>query len=89
MFMSSIAWIILIFVIALIFGLTLLIVPILAYYWGPNGRLPTSQEERKRLREEELKIRAEQIEKSKNNPVMTRKPSFWDNRKVYNRNKEQ
>ena len=81
--MSSLTSIILVFVAALIFGLTLFIVPVIAYYWGPNGKPPETPEEKKRAREEELRIRAEQIERSKNNPIATRKPSFWDNRKVY------
>lgn len=79
--MSPLTTIILIFVIALVLGLLILVVPILIYYWGPHGKLPDA-EERKQLREEELRLRAEQIENSKNNPVATRKPSFWDNRKV-------
>ncbi|MEK7724543.1 MAG: hypothetical protein AAB336_09365 [Acidobacteriota bacterium] len=81
--MNSITTIILVFLAALIFGLTLFIVPVIAYYWGPNGKPSETKEERKQAREEELRLRAEQIERSKNNPVPTRKPSFWDNRKVY------
>lgn len=83
----TILWIILIFLAALIFGLIFLIVPIIAYYWGPNGKPPESPEERRRLRQQELQLRAEQIERSKNNPIVTRNPSFWDNRKVYRKNK--
>ena len=81
--MNSITTIILVFLAALIFGLTLFIVPVIAYYWGPNGKPSETKEERKQAREEELRLRAEQIERRKNNPVPTRKPSFWDNRKVY------
>ena len=80
--MSPLTTIILVFLAALIFGLLLFIAPVIAYYWGPHGK-PPDAEERKKLREEELRLRAEQIEKSKKNPVLTRKPSFWDNRKVY------
>jgi hypothetical protein len=83
--MSSLTWIIVICVGALLLGLTILIIPILAYYWGPGGEPPPNQEQRKRMREEELRLRNEQIEKSKRNPIPTRKPSFWDNRKVYNK----
>ncbi|NJM53544.1 MAG: hypothetical protein HC846_09250 [Blastocatellia bacterium] len=82
--MSPLIKIILIFVAALLFGLILFIVPVIAYYWGPNGK-PTDAEERKKMREEELSLRAEQIERSKKNPILTRKSSFWDNRKVYKR----
>jgi hypothetical protein len=73
---------ILISLVFLLFGLFILAVPIIKFYWGPNGKLP-NKEERKLLREEELKLRAEQIERSKNTKVVTRKPSFWDNSKNY------
>lgn len=83
--MSSLTWIFVICFAALLLGLSLFIAPIIAYYWGPNGKPPETAEDRKRAREEELRLRAEQIEKSKKNPIPTRKPSFWDNRKVYNK----
>ncbi len=73
---------ILITLVFLAFGLVVLIVPIVKFYWGPNGK-PPDKEQKKRLREEELQMRAKQIERSKNNPIVTRKPSFWDNRKNY------
>jgi hypothetical protein len=73
----------LIMLIATIFGLVLLVVPIIGFYWGPRGKPPATKEERKQNREEELKMRAEQIERSKNTKIVTRKPSFWDNSKNY------
>ena len=55
----------------------------LKYYWGERGTPPLSREQRRQAREEELRRRAKQIEYSKNNPIPTRKGSFWDNGKVY------
>ena len=52
------------------------------YYWGERGGPPMTGEERRRQKEEELRLRAAQIEYAKRNPVKTRKPSFWDNTKV-------
>lgn len=81
--MSSLTWIIIIGILATILGLLVLILPILKFYWGERGTPPLTKEERKRLREEELRLRAKQIERSKNNPIVTRNSSFFDNRKVY------
>ena len=55
----------------------------LKYYWGERGTPPLKREQRRQAREEELRLRAKQIEYSKNNPIPTRKGSFWDNSKVY------
>jgi hypothetical protein len=64
-------------------GLTILTLLTWKYYWGERGKPLPIGEERRKAREEELRLRAQQIEHSKNNPIMTRKPSFWDNTKVY------
>ena len=66
-----------------VMGLTILILLTLKYYWGERGKPLPIGEERKKARAEELRLRAKQIEYSKNNPIVTRKPTFWDNRKVY------
>ena len=55
----------------------------LKYYWGERGTPPLTREQRRLAREEELQRRAKQIEYSKNNPIPTRKGSFWDNGKVH------
>ncbi len=81
--MSPLAWIITLGILATVFGLVVLIAPILKFYWGENGKPPVTGEEKKKLREEELQMRAAQIEHSKKNPIATRNSSFWDNRKVY------
>ena len=54
----------------------------LKYYWGERGAPPATGEERKRQKEEELKLRAAQIEYARTHPVKPRKPDFWDNRKA-------
>lgn len=54
----------------------------LKYYWGERGKPPATGEERRRLKEEELRLRAKQIEYSKKHPRKPRNPSFWDNKKI-------
>ena len=51
------------------------------YYWGERGAPPPTGEERKRLRDEERRLRARQIEYSEQNRWETRKTDFFDNRK--------
>ncbi len=80
--MSSFAWIlIVVLVLTLVGSLTLLLITV-KYYWGERGAPPLTGEQRRMQREEELRLRAKQIEHAEKNPVVTRKPSFWDNTKV-------
>lgn len=55
----------------------------LKYYWGERGTPPLKREQRRLAREEELRLRAKQIEYSKTHPIATRKGTFWDNGKVF------
>lgn len=48
------------------------------YYWGARGTPPLKGEARKRQKEEELKLRAKQIEHSKKNPIKTYSRTFWE-----------
>lgn len=64
-------------------GVGTLLLVTLKYYWGERGTPPLKREQRRHLREEELRLRAKQIEHSKRNPIITRRGSFWDNNKVY------
>jgi hypothetical protein len=83
--MSSFAWIIVIvFLLTLLGSGTLLFITV-RYYWGERGRPPLTGEERRRQKEEEMRLRAAQIEYSKKNPWKTRSDSFWDNRKASSR----
>jgi hypothetical protein len=81
--MSSFAWMIMLVLILTAVGTLTLVFITVRYYWGERGTPPPIGEERRRLKEEELKLRAKQIERAKQNPIATRKSSFWDNGKVY------
>ena len=72
--------IILVLLLTLLGSLALLIVTV-KYYWGERGTPPLTGEVRRRQKEEELRLRAKQIELSRNNPWKTRNSSFWNNRK--------
>ena len=79
--MSNLAWMILIVVLLTILGATILAFITVKYYWGERGTPPPRGEQRRRLKEEELRLRARQIERAEKNPIPTRKPDFWDNTK--------
>jgi uncharacterized protein YlxW (UPF0749 family) len=81
--MSSFAWMIILVLMLTAVGSLALVFTTVKYYWGERGAPPVIGEEKKRLKEEELKLRAKQIEYAKQNPIATRKSSFWDNSKVY------
>ncbi len=74
--------IIIVLILTLLGTLTLVSVTV-KFYWGDRGNPPITGEERRRQKEEELRLRARQIELAKQNPIATRKSSFWDNSKVY------
>ena len=80
--MSPFAWIIIVVLLLTLLGTGTLVFITLKYYWGERGTPPLTGEERRRQKEEELKLRAKQIEIAEKNPRVTRKPSFWDNTKV-------
>ena len=80
--MSSFAWIlILVGALTLLGGGALLLVTF-KYYWGERGTPPLTGEQRRKQKEEELRVRAKQFEYAKEHPVKTRKPDFFDNSKV-------
>ncbi|HEX8249888.1 MAG TPA: hypothetical protein VF599_17075 [Pyrinomonadaceae bacterium] len=81
--MSSFAWIIIIVLALTLVGTLTLGFITVKYYWGARGTPPLTGEERRRQREEELRLRAKQFEYAKQNPIATRKTDFWDNSKVY------
>ena len=51
------------------------------FYWFGRGSPPPTGAEKLRLREEELRLRADQIKWAAENPRKPRKDSFWDNTK--------
>lgn len=79
--MSPNVWVIIIVLILTLLGTSALLLFTLKYYWGERGKPPLTGEARKRQKEEELKLRALQIEQSKQNPWKTRSPNFFDNTK--------
>jgi hypothetical protein len=62
-------------------GTLVLLVITLKYYWGERGTPPATGEQRRRQKEEELKLRANQIAHSRNTRWETRSADFFDNRK--------
>lgn len=79
--MSSFAWMIVIVLILTALGTFTLVFITVRYYWGERGAPPLKGEERRRQKEEELRLRAKQIEYSKQHPWEPRSPSFLDNQK--------
>jgi len=79
--MSAYAWVIIIVLTLTLLGTSALLLFTLKYYWGERGNPPLTGEARRKQKEEELKLRALQIEQSKNNPWKTRSPDFFDNTK--------
>ena len=79
--MSNFAWMIIIVLILTALGSLVLALVTIKFYWGDRGTPPPSGNTRHQQREEELRLRAKQIEESKQNPRTTRKSSFWDNSK--------
>lgn len=80
--MSNLAWMIfIVFVLTLLGAGTLAFITI-KFYWGDRGKPPLTGEERHLQKEREMRLRARQIERSRKNPIKTRKESFWDNSKV-------
>lgn len=72
--------IVLVLILTAIGTLTLALITV-KYYWGARGRPPLKGAARRRQKEEELRLRAKQIEYSKLHPREPRSPSFWDNQK--------
>ncbi|HEY8561208.1 MAG TPA: hypothetical protein VIL74_12605 [Pyrinomonadaceae bacterium] len=79
--MSSFAWIITLTLILTALGVLVMLLITLKYYWGERGTPPATGEQRRRQKEEELKLRAKQIERSRTTRWETRSPDFFDNRK--------
>jgi len=79
--MSSFAWIIVLTEILTALGALVLLVITVKYYWGTRGTPPLTGEQRRRQKEEEIRLRAKQIEYSKTNKWETRSSDFFDNSK--------
>ena len=79
--MSGFALILLIVGLLTLLGTLTLVFITVKFYWGERGAPPLTGEDRRRQLDEEIKLRAKQIEHAEQNPIVTRKPSFWDNTK--------
>ena len=79
--MSSFLLVLLIVGLLTLLGTAALAFTTIKYYWGERGAPPLTGEERRKQKEEELKLRAKQIEYAETHPIKTRRPSFWDNSK--------
>ena len=80
--MSSFAWMILLVLLLTVLGTLTLVFITVKYYWGERGAPPLTGEQRRQHREEELRLRAKQIERAEKTPVIPRRPDFWDNTKT-------
>jgi hypothetical protein len=79
--MSNFAWIVTLTLILTALGTLVLLFITVKYYWGERGTPPATGEQRRKQKEEELKLRAKQIEHSKKTRWEPRSPDFLDNRK--------
>ena len=79
--MNSFSGVILIVMALAIAGSLTLAFVTIKYYWAGRGTPPLTGDARRRQRDEELRLRAKQIERAKAKPVRPRKPGFWDNTK--------
>ncbi len=79
--MSSFAWIIVLTLILTALGTLVLLLITVKYYWGARGTPPATGEQRRLQKEEELILRAKQIEQSQKTRWETRSNDFFDNRK--------
>lgn len=79
--MSSFFWIIALVGVLTLIGSGLLVFVTVRYYWGDRGTRPLTGEARRLQKEEELRLRAKQIEYSEKHPRQNRPQDFLDNRK--------
>jgi len=80
--MSNFSWILILVFLLTLLGTGTLVFITLKYYWGERGTPPLTGKERRRQKEEELRLRAKQIEHAEKNPITPRRSDFWDNTKV-------
>ena len=79
--MSSLAWLIFLIALVTILGSATLFFITVKYYWGERGTPPLTGEQRRRQKEEELRLRAQQLEFTEANPRKERSGDFLDNTK--------
>lgn len=79
--MSSLAWLVFLVALLTVLGSATLLFITMKYYWGERGTPPLTGEQRRRQKEEELKLRAHQFELTESHPRKERSPDFLDNTK--------
>lgn len=72
--MSNLAWLIFLVSLLTILGSVTLIFITVKYYWGERGTPPLTGEAKRLKQEEELRLRAKQIELAEKNKWPTRPP---------------
>ena len=80
--LSSFGWILIVVGLLTLAGSGALLLITFKYYWGERGTPPLTGEQRRKQKEEEIRLRARQLEYAREHPIKTRKPDFFDNRKV-------
>lgn len=73
--MSSLTWLILLVTLLTILGSATLIFITVKYYWGDRGTPPLTGEAKRLKQEEELRLRAKQIEVAEKNKWPARPPN--------------
>jgi len=79
--MSSYAWVVILVLLLTVLGSVTLLFITVKYYWGERGTPPLTGAARIAQRDEELRLRAKQIEELKKRPRKPRSESFLDNTK--------
>ena len=79
--MSTFVWLILLVGLLTVLGSATLFFITGKYYWGERGTPPLTGERRRRQKEEEMKLRAQQLEFTEPHPRKERSQDFLDNRK--------
>jgi hypothetical protein len=79
--MSNLGWLVILVSLLTLLGSGTLFFITIKYYWGERGTPPLTGKARRLQKEEELRLRAAQIEQSKMRPRTDRSPDFWDNTK--------
>lgn len=79
--MSTFVWLILLVGLLTVLGSATLFFITVKYYWGERGTPPLTGERRRRQKEEEMKLRAQQLEFTETHPRKERSQDFLDNRK--------
>ena len=80
--MSNFVWILILVGVLTLIGCATLLFITLRYYWGDRGTPPATGELRRQQKEEEMRLRAKQIEYAETHPVKPRSPDLFDNRKI-------